>query len=92
MIIRILGEGQYEVAAAHLDDLNALDDRLMAALESDDTADFSSALLDPLAAVRRSGSPVADDVLTVSELIVPRADSDPAEVRALLGDDGLIPG
>lgn len=92
MIIRILGEGQYDVADEHLDDLNALDERVMAALESDDTTDFAPALENLLAAVRRFGTPVAADTLTVSELIMPRADSEPAEIRALLGDDGLIPG
>ncbi|MGW4018307.1 MULTISPECIES: hypothetical protein [Rhodococcus] len=92
MIIRILGEGQYEVAEEHLDDLNTLDERLMAAIESDDPNAFAQALQDLLVVVRRVGRPVAAEALAVSELIVPGADAELAEVRALLGDDGLIPG
>ncbi|EME61688.1 PspA-associated protein PspAA [Amycolatopsis decaplanina] len=92
MIIRILGEGQYDVADDRVDDLNALDTRLLAAVESDDDTAFAPTLRDLLGAVRRLGTPVAEATLVTSGLVLPAADADLAEVRALLGDDGLIPG
>lgn len=92
MIIRILGEGQYDVADDRVDDLNALDDRLLDAVESDDATAYAPTLRDLLTAVRQLGTPLPETALVVSELVLPAADAELAEVRALLGDDGLIPG
>jgi hypothetical protein len=92
MIIRILGEGQYEVPDADIDDLNVLDARLQAAVDAYDADSFAAALGELLAAVRGHGTVVPDAVLTTSELVLPAPDSDLAEVAALLGAEGLIPG
>lgn len=92
MIIRILGERQYDVPGERAKGLDELDDRLLAAVESGDTATFVTTLRELLAAVRRLGIPLPEDTLVASELIMPAADSDLAQVRALLRDDGLIPG
>jgi hypothetical protein len=91
MIVRILGEGQYDLADAKLAELNTLDDRLLAAVEADDTAAFAPALSALLDSVRRLGSPVAEDALVGSDLVLPDADADLADVRSLLSDEGLIP-
>jgi len=92
MIIRILGEGQYEVTDDRIDELNALDDALQTAVETGDTDTFAGALAGLLAAVRRLGDPVPDSVLTTSEFVLPAGDAELDAVRALLGDEGLIPG
>jgi hypothetical protein len=42
--------------------------------------------------VRSAGTPLADDTLEDSDLILPPADATIDEVRELLSDDGLIPG
>lgn len=91
MIIRILGEGQYDVADDQIAGLNALDDRLLSAVESDDAVAFDPALRALLESVRRIGKPMAQDALVPSELVLPDADTDLARVRALLSDEGLIP-
>ena len=44
MIVRILGEGQYDVADHALDRLNELDAALEAAVEAGDEAAFAAAL------------------------------------------------
>jgi hypothetical protein len=92
MIIRILGEGQYSVDGVHLDELNVLDSQLQTAVEATDLDAFDRALAGLLAAVRRLGTAVPDDSLSASDLVLPSADADLAGVRALLGDEGLIPG
>lgn len=91
MIVRILGEGQFEVADTELDALNALDATLEASLDSDQGA-FATALSALLDRVREIGSPLADDALEPSEVVLPYAEATPDEVRGLLADDGLIPG
>ena len=92
MIVRILGEGQLEVADSELEHLNELDGAVEAAVESGDTESFAAALTALLDGVRRVGTPLADDSLEDSDLILPPGDASIDEVRDLLSDDGLIPG
>jgi hypothetical protein len=92
VIVRILGEGQYDVAESHLGRLNELDGAVEAAVASGDTATFTAALGALLDGVRSAGAPHDVDALDESDLILPPADASIDEVRALLDDDGLIPG
>ncbi|MEY2230159.1 MULTISPECIES: PspA-associated protein PspAA [Streptomyces] len=92
MIVRIMGEGQLEVADSHFPELNKLDDELLAEMEGGDEDGFRRTLGALLAAVRRLGTPLPDDALEPSELILPAADAGLDEVREMLSDDGLIPG
>jgi len=92
MIVRIMGEGQVSLAESHLTDLNKLDDELLAELESGDEPAFRQTLTALLNAVRDRGTPLPDDALEPSDLILPAPDATLDEVRAMLNDDGLIPG
>ncbi|MEV5243556.1 hypothetical protein AB0K89_31255 [Streptomyces cinnamoneus] len=92
MIVRIMGEGQVKVADRHVAELNTLDDQLLAEVEGGDEEGFRRTLGALLDAVRRTGEPLPDDALEPSELILPAPDATLADVRAMLGDDGLIPG
>jgi len=92
MIVRILGEGQLELADDLLDHLNTLDDAVETAVEADDEAGFRSALATLLDAVRQHGRSLPDDALLPSDAILPASDIPLAEIRQLLGDEGLIPG
>jgi hypothetical protein len=92
MIIRILGEGQYDVPDGAVSELNVLDERLETAIEAGDEATFSVTLSEMFDKVRSDGQPVALDALVTSDLVLPPADSSLAEVRELLSEEGLIPG
>lgn len=92
MIVRILGEGQLEVPDDRLDALNELDAVVDKAVRSDDEPAFRTALAALIDGVRAAGTPLADDALADSDLILPHADATIDEVRDLLDDDGLIPG
>ncbi len=92
VIVRILGEGQYDVADDALDRLNEYDAAVESAVEADDTEAFTAALTKLLDGVRTVGVPHEVDSLDESDLILPPADASIDEVRALLSDDGLIPG
>ncbi|MES4889871.1 hypothetical protein [Streptomyces sp. NPDC096012] len=92
MIVRIMGEGQVKLDDSHFAELNKLDDDLLAEVENGDEPGFRRTLSALLDAVRRLGTPLPDDALEPSELILPAADASLAEVRALLSDEGLIPG
>jgi PspAA-like protein len=91
MIVRIMEEGQFAVPDDALPRLNELDDKLTQAVESGDDALFSQALEVLLNDVRTKER-LPDDFLGASDLVLPPVDSTIDEVRALLGDEGLIPG
>ncbi|MFE5797692.1 hypothetical protein ACFQ8C_34645 [Streptomyces sp. NPDC056503] len=92
MIVRIMGEGQRELADSHVAELNKLDDELLAEMESGDGEGFRRTLAALLDAVRRLGAPLPDDALQPSELILPSPDATLDDVRKMLSGDGLIPG
>ncbi|GGT64013.1 MULTISPECIES: PspA-associated protein PspAA [Streptomyces] len=92
MIVRIMGEGQWKLADSHFAELNKLDDELLAEMESGDGTGFRRTLSALLDAVRTLGEPLPDDALEPSELILPAPEATLEEVRAMLSDDGLIPG
>jgi len=92
MIMRILGEGQYEIAEQHLDRLNELDAPLQSATDAGDEAAFTTALSALLDAVRSLGTPLPEETITPSELVLPDADTSLTQMRQLLSDEGLIPG
>ena len=92
MIVRILGEGQYDVSDDALPRLNELDSAVEAGVEAGDEAAFATALAALLEGVRTAGVPHPADALDESDLILPPADATLAEVRDLLSDEGLIPG
>ena len=92
MIVRILGEGQLEVAESATGELNELDAALEKAVNSGDEVAFRPALAALLDRVRALGTPLAADALEPSELILPRAEADLEEVRSMLTGEGIIPG
>jgi hypothetical protein len=91
MIVRIMGEGQWDVPDEHLPALNALDEALERAVEQGDQRSFRVEMTALLDAVRDQGDRCDDDSLEESDLILPPSDASLEEVRALLGQEGLIP-
>ena len=93
MIVRILGEGQWEVDAEALAELNALDDAVEQAVADNDAERLQHSLGALLDEVRSAGTELPDSDLHDSDLILPAADATLAEVRELLrgSDEGLVP-
>ncbi|MFH8938307.1 PspA-associated protein PspAA [Streptomyces griseosporeus] len=92
MIVRIMGEGQVRLDNSHLAELNRLDDELLAEIQNGDGPGFRRTLAALLTRVRDLGTPLPDDALEPSELILPSPEATLEEVRELLSGDGLIPG
>ncbi len=88
MIVRILGDGQFDVADADDDALHDLEAALNAAVEGDDEGAFASALAAVIAEVRRVGTELPPDAFTASDLVVPFADATLDETKALLAEPG----
>lgn len=92
MIIRILGEGQLRVDDSASDELNVLDAALGKAVNAGDEQAFRSALTALLDRVRSLGTPLAEDAIEPSDLILPYSDAGLEDVRGMMAGEGLIPG
>ena len=73
MIVRILGEGQFEVDESATEELNALDATLEKAVNAGDEAAFRPALAALVGRVRSLGIPLAADTIKPSDLILPNS-------------------
>ena len=91
MIVRISGEGQYELPDDQRDRLNELDDAVVASCGSDDEAAFKQQFEQLIEFVVSQGRPLDDDDLVGSDVIVPPRDTSLAEAKHEFSGEGLIP-
>ena len=91
MIIRIATEDQYEIAGDDYTQLNDLDDAVVAAVEAGDEQRYVKAFAELIDWIRSNGTPVADDDLRESDVIVPPSDTDIEEAARDFTGEGLIP-
>jgi hypothetical protein len=86
-VVRILGEGRYDVPEADMPAIEQLDAQLNDALERDDENEFTSSLADLIKQVRHTGTLVDPDDLRNSTQVVPHEGSTLTEVRSLLAEE-----
>jgi hypothetical protein len=91
MIVRVMGEGQFEVDDEVVKGLNDLDEQAEQALETGDQDQLSEVLARMAEAVRTNGTRLPDEDLSPSEAIVPPEDLSLDEARELFEGEGLIP-
>jgi hypothetical protein len=91
MIVRISGEDQYRLDSAEDGRLNELDNAVLAAVEGGEDERFHAAYQELLQFVRAKGTPVGDDELEGSDLILPPADISLTEAAGEFTGEGLIP-
>lgn len=84
MIVRIQADNQYRLADDQATAVEALDERLMHAIDAHDSATFTTTLHELIALIQRAGQPVADDEVVTSELIVPASDMSLEEAQQAL--------
>jgi chromosome condensin MukBEF complex kleisin-like MukF subunit len=91
MIVRLMGEGQFEIDEEVAKGLNDLDEQAAQAVEAGDEGRLSELLRRMAEAVRANGARVPDEHLDASDAIVPPDDLSLDEARQLFEDEGLIP-
>ena len=91
MIVRIATEGQYELPDGIHDELNQLDNRVVAAVEADDESAYRESFAALLDFIRGRGTVLDDTDLRESDLIVPPPDLTLVEAEAEFTGDGLLP-
>ncbi|MGZ4309246.1 MAG: PspA-associated protein PspAA [Gaiellaceae bacterium] len=91
MIVRLMGEGQFEIDDEVAKGLSDLDEQAAEAVEAGDEERLGELLGRMAEAVRTNGTRVPDDDLSASEAMVPPEDLSLDEARRLFEDEGLIP-
>jgi hypothetical protein len=87
MIVRILGDGQYEVSDSEQARFDELDHALVVHVESGDDAAFHRDLAELVDLVRTKGAELPEDELAVSDAVLPSPTATLAEVKELLAED-----
>jgi hypothetical protein len=87
VIVRILGEGQYDLEGEALQRLKELDRQLFAVVAAADAAAYRQAF-DRVLALVRGGQRLSDQHLVESDLILPAPDTDLEAARRLFTDGG----
>ena len=91
MIVRIATESQYRLPEDDAEALNELDNEVVAAVEAGDEDRFHEVFEQMLDLVRRAGTPLDEDELEESDVILPPPDISFVEAAAEFTGEGLIP-
>ena len=91
MIVRIATESQYRLPEDDAEALNELDNEVVAAVEAGDEDRFHEGFEQMLDLVRRAGTPLDDDELEESDVILPPPDLSFSEAGHEFTGEGLIP-
>jgi hypothetical protein len=91
VIVRIAGEGQFELPDGDAERLNDLDNRAVAAVEQGDEAGFQELWTEMLGLVASDGNALDDEELVTSDVILPPRDISFAEAQGEFTGEGLIP-
>lgn len=91
MIIRIATEGQYRLPSAHLDTLGEIDEQIIAAVSNDNRDEYKRLFDQLLDVVRTNGTPLSEDELLESAIVLPPPDTTFEEARKLFVGEGVVP-
>lgn len=92
MIVRIMGDGQYKLAASLLDDINKLDNSAVAALAKENNKLFYQKYDILIDFVRDHGRKVPVKDIVESDFILPPEDITLEEAKMFFRGEGVIPG
>jgi hypothetical protein len=91
VIVRIATESQYKLPEEAAEELNDLDNQVVAAVEAGDEDQFHAIFEQMLDLVRRAGQPLDEDELAESDVILPPPDTSFVEAAEEFTGEGLIP-
>ena len=91
MIVRIATEDQFEIPGDRYQELNDLDNAVVAAVDANDQEAYARTFGQLIDFIHANGTKLADDDLRESEVIVPPSDTSLEEARADFSGEGIIP-
>ncbi len=90
MIVRLMGEGQYEFDKKHLDAMNKIDNDIVKIVNRRDEIAFKAEFKKLADYVRRNGKKVPQEIIKPSDIIIPPADITLEEAHEIFKGEGLI--
>ncbi|OPY51244.1 MAG: hypothetical protein A4E48_01609 [Methanosaeta sp. PtaU1.Bin060] len=90
MIIRIMGEGQYNVDDGVVEALNAIDNRIVNHVSKGEEEKFREDLDRLISTVKSNGKQVETKEIMKSDIIIPPQDLTLEEAKGIFKADGLI--
>ena len=91
MIVRLMGEGQYELDRKYLDEVNKIDNNIVKIVKNEDEKVFKTEFKKLSDYVRRNGKKIPDDVIKPSDCIIPPSDLTLDEAKRIFAGEGLFP-
>jgi hypothetical protein len=92
VIVRIATEGQYRLDDEHAEKLNELDNAAVDAVDAGNEQTFREVFDQMIDLVRGQGTPLGDEELDASDVIIPPSDLSFEEAGREFSGEGLIPG
>ncbi len=90
MIVRIMGEGQYNVDSCLLDQLNVIDNRIVDHVSKGAQKEFREDLAELISAVKKNGKQLDPKEIIKSDIIIPPKDLTFEEAKGVFKGYGLI--
>lgn len=91
MIVRIMGEGQFQVSSTILDELNELDNKIVDEVAKDNEERLRALLTEMISMVKREATPLDPAEIVESNVIIPPEDLSLDEAKKIFTGEGIIP-
>lgn len=90
MIIRIMGEGQYRAPEALCDELNQIDNRIVALVTEGKNEEFRAELARLISEIKEKGEAIGAEEIMKSDIIVSPEDLSLEEAREIFKGSGIF--
>jgi len=90
MIIRIMGEGQYRAPEALCNELNIIDNRIVALVTEGKNEEFRKELAKLISEIKEKGEAIEAEEILESDIIVPPEDLSLEEARDIFKGSGIF--
>jgi hypothetical protein len=90
MIIRIMGEGQYQASESLCNELNQIDNHIVTLVEEGKTQEYKLELARLISEIKEKAEPIDAKEIVKSDIIVPPGDLSFEEAKAVFKGTGII--
>ena len=90
MIIRIVGEGQYEVPSSLFDELNVIDNKIVDLVSKDNEGEYRAELSKLIDMIKSNGKQIDDSQIVESDIMVPPGDLTFEEAKDIFTGVGIF--
>lgn len=91
MIVRLMGEGQFEIEKKHVDELNKIDNNIVRIVNKGDEKTYKTEIKKLTDYARKNGKKLEDKTIKPSDIILPPADLTFEEAKKIFSGEGLLP-